>query len=99
MSENLVPTYGVFVLDPGGRSGLAWARARDEGTIAERLAALERAESATIEGYWLEQAVEISRRWASFRADCHLAGLPAYFVYEDFILTGIGSTEREGLYP
>lgn len=98
MSE--VPTYGAFVLDPGGSSGLAWGRVRDEGSIAERLAAMNWRGSETVTGPdWLKQAEEISRRWATFRAECHLAGLPAYFVCEDFILTKFKSSDRSGLYP
>lgn len=100
MSQNAVPTYGVFVLDPGGSSGLAWGRVRDEGTVAERLAAREWAGSDTlVDPDWMTQARVISRQWANFRAACHRAGLPAYFVCEDFILTHLGSSERTGLYP
>lgn len=95
-----VPTFGVFVLDPGGSSGLAWGRVRDEGTIAERVADRERHGSLTIrDPDWMTQAREISSLWADFRADCHRAGLPAYFVCEDFILTHLGSSDRTGLYP
>jgi len=95
-----IPTFGVFALDPGGSSAMAWGRVRDEGSIAERIAARERWGSITIsDPDWMKQAREISQRWADFRTDCHRAGLPAYFVCEDFILTRFGSSDRTGLYP
>lgn len=95
-----LPTYGAFCVDPGGSTGLAWSRVRDEGTIAERLAARSHHGSMTLEHPdWLHQAEEIARHWARFRAECHLAGLPAYYICEDFILTHMGSSDREGLYP
>lgn len=95
-----IPTYGAFVLDPGGSSGLAWAVLRDEGTIAERLLSREKAGTDTIsDPSWMAQAREISRRWIDFRAACHRQGIAAYFVCEDFILTRLKSSDRVGLYP
>lgn len=95
-----VPVYGIFVVDPGGSSGLAWGRVRDEGTVAERVAARTFEGSDTVsDPDWLVQARIISQRWFQFRAECHLAGLPAYFVCEDFVLTRFKSSDKLGLYP
>jgi hypothetical protein len=95
-----IPTYGAFCLDPGGSSGLAWARVRDEGTVAERIAAIPELKTATVsDPNWMAQARVISQLWFDFRRACHKAGLPAYFVCEDFILTRFKSSDRTGLYP
>lgn len=100
MQQIAIPTYGAFCLDPGGSSGLAWGRVRDEGTVAERLAAIPELRTETLrDPDWMAQARIISRLWSSFRGDCYRAGLPAYFVCEDFILTHLGSSDRTGLYP
>ena len=96
----MIPEYGVFVLDPGGSSGLAWARVRDEGTVSERLAARTEPGSDTVSHPdWMEQAKEVVRRWLDFQDRCHAAGIPAYLVIEDFILTRFKSSDRTGLYP
>ena len=81
-------------------SAFAWGRVRDEGTTAERLAARSHDGSDTIEDPdWIAQAREIVRRWTAFRVECARAGLPAYFVCEDFLLTRFKSSDRSGLYP
>lgn len=94
-----VPTYGAFAVDPGGSTGLAWARLRDEGTIQARLEERTFDGYETIKGHWMAQARIIVNEWLSFQLECKLAGLPAYMVMEDFILTKMKSSDREGLYP
>lgn len=98
----MTPTYGVFAVDPGGSSGVAWGRLRDEGTVAERFAAMpsEWSGSVTVkDASWMTQARLISLRWINFRMACSKAGLPAYFVCEDFLLRSMVSSDREALYP
>lgn len=96
----MFPEYGIFALDPGGTT--AWARGvvKDEGTVAERIEHRELDGSFTYtHPDWMVQARVIAREWAEFRRLCHNAGLPAYFVCEDFILTRMKSSNRVGLYP
>lgn len=92
--------FGVFALDPGGSSGLAWGVVQEAGSVAERIAAMESAGTATVsDPDWLEQAKQIAARWRTFRDDCQAQGILAYYVCEDFILTHLGSSDRTGLYP
>jgi hypothetical protein len=91
--------YGAFVVDPGGGSGLAWACLEDTGTVPERLAARTEDGYETVRGDWKVQARTIAEKWHAFYRLCLDAGMPAYFVMEDFILTRLKSSEREGLYP
>jgi len=90
-----------MTIDQGGSSGVAWARIRDEGTIAERLAAspAEWRGSATLTGHWQVQMRELSELWFDFRRQCRKAGLPSFLAMEDFILTRMKSSDRKGLYP
>jgi hypothetical protein len=96
----MILEYGVFALDPGLSSAWAVGIVRDEGTMADRLAARQESRSSTLrEPDWVVQARTISTDWMDFRLDCHRRGIPAFFVCEDFILTRFKSSDRSGLYP
>lgn len=82
---------GVFGVDPGGSSGLAWGIFNpDERDIGEQLRTRLSSGSATVKGDERTQIREITSIWQAFyRACVHSALLPpdrVWFVCEDFVL-------------
>jgi hypothetical protein len=89
----------LFVIDPGASTGLAWGRFWEEGTIRDRVESRSHFGTDTISGYDMAQVRELWRRWHAFRQECKTAGLPCELVIEDFLLTRLKSSDREGLSP
>lgn len=96
----MIPEYGIFALDPGLSSAMAWGIVRDEGTVKQRVDRVTPLLSTTIkEINWVSQARQIFRLFSEFEFLCIGRGVPAYFVCEDFILNRFKSSDRTGLYP
>jgi hypothetical protein len=81
---------GIFSVDPGGHSGVAWGIFdTSPKTIAGALATKRADGSETYEGDWHKQVAEISEQWRTFLKTCvHEEGLSpeqVEFVCENFI--------------
>lgn len=80
---------GVFAIDPGGATGLAWAVLDPAVEIGESLRGRMNAGSTTVEGDAREQIREITSIWQSFyRSTAKEACLPPENIWlccEDFI--------------
>jgi len=89
----------LFVVDPGSHTGVAQGRFWEEGSIAERIASRSHFKTTTLEGPDLKQVRELWWMWREFMMECRRAGLPYEIIFEDFILTRLKSSKREGLSP
>jgi len=89
----------IWALDPGHHSAIAQGRVWEEGSVIERLKGVQMFESETFEGDEIEQMRKLHRSWQDFQFRCRKAGLPYEMVIENFTLTRIKSSEREGLSP
>jgi hypothetical protein len=62
---------GIFCIDPGRSTGLAWAIVNETSpTVADAMCNRIDSGSATVTGDVMEQAKEILRHWQSFRYHC-----------------------------
>lgn len=86
---------GVFAVDPGGSTGVAWGIFDPNPPIEEVLKERMLAGSATISGDVRQQIREIATLWQAFYRSCvRSALLPpdhVWFVCEDYIYT-VGNT-------
>lgn len=89
----------LFVVDPGSHTGIARGRFWEEGSLADRIASRQWFSTKTITGQTMAQVRELWREWQDFQLECVVAGLPYELVFEDFILTRLKSSKREGLSP
>lgn len=99
MRGALSNVIALWCLDPGESSGVAEARVSEEGTIAERLRGIIDLRTYTISGDEYTQMRQLFNRWEAFQLRCHRDGVKYEMVIEDFILTRIESSDREGLSP
>jgi hypothetical protein len=80
---------GIFAIDPGGATGLAWAIVDPVVDIGDSLRGRMNAGSATVKGDAREQIREITSIWQSFyRSTVQFGCLPpenVWLVCEDFI--------------
>jgi len=90
---------GLFVIDPGSHTGLCWGRFWEEGEVSERIASRQFFGHETVVGEDMWQVRTIWLRWQTFRSGCVKAGIKHELVIEDFILTRLKSSDREGLSP
>lgn len=96
---------GIFAIDPGGSTGLAWAIVDETSpTVADAMRKRIDRGSATVTGPEIEQAREILQHWLSFKRQCVQYRLlePDWLdlVCEDFILTpGRHKPGKEGISP
>lgn len=84
---------GVFAVDPGGASGLAWGIMNPLlPDVGEQLRTRSESGSCTIEGDERSQIRAITTVWAAFYRACVTSALlppeRVWFVCEDFIYTG-----------
>jgi hypothetical protein len=96
---------GIFALDPGGSSGLAWGifDVSPNTPVAESLKKGQHKGSTTIEGEEHDQIEAIFEVWARFYATCvHVGCLDpteVEFVSEDFVQRPGSSGGKEGNSP
>lgn len=93
---------GVFAMDPGGSTGLAWGvydwKAKPHEAVAHRMVA----GSTTVVGDEYQQIAEIVKTWRVFFKECVKRGLPpenVFFVAEDWVPWGGGGAGKEGSMP
>lgn len=96
---------GLFCVDPGGSTGVAWGIVDERSpTAAEAVRNRIQDGSATIQGEPMEQARELWRMWVHFKSRCVNEGLmdpdTVELVFEDFVLYGgQHAGGRDGTYP
>jgi hypothetical protein len=96
---------GIFSVDPGGHTGLAWGIFNPhEKEYADAILGKMHHGSITVEGEMLSQVVEICDIWSGFYTTCvKNACLPpdkVFFVCEDFIPRGGQSPGgKESIFP
>ena len=87
---------GIFSMDPGGSTGLAWAVvAPDLRLAADAMKNRMKAGSTTITGEPMEQAKPIWKLWEEFKRECVVKGLlppeNVHIVSEEFVLSPMGA--------
>ena len=96
---------GIFAVDPGKKSGVAWAIVDERSeTVATALQNKKHSGSCTVEGTEMEQALELFNFWQQFKTGCvvkhHLDPDDIVLVIEDFsLLPGAHSGGKEGVSP
>lgn len=83
---------GIFAVDPGGSTGLAWGVFDPHAEIGESLRGRMKAGSATVTGDIRPQIRAISTRWQDFYRECVQVGqMPhtqVWYVCENFLYHG-----------
>jgi hypothetical protein len=96
---------GIFAVDPGGSTGIAWALVDDGArTAVEAMQKRTQRGSTTVTGAPIEQAREIWKLWFAFKRQMVHVGLldpdNVELIFEDFVLrAGPHAGGRDGTAP
>jgi hypothetical protein len=99
----MTPNVGIFSLDPGGKSGLAWGIFDPTASLADALANGLHKGSATAEGDEYDQIRAITEEWTRFYRmcvnECCMDPEAVEFICEDFVQRPNSSGGKEGQSP
>lgn len=92
---------GLFCLDPGVSTGIAWAVVDTNSNLAaDAMRTRKRTGSTTIQGTPMQQAMKIHDLWESYLAGCVKESIPCHLISEEFVLSPMSSASgRDATMP